>query len=60
MITDGKYKIVGDGLSIYKFIVYKYTKVKREFFVEDQATAIEDILRHFLSTVRRTTSPLIR
>ena len=35
MITDGKYKIVGDGQAIYKFIVYKYTKVKREFYVEE-------------------------
>ena len=60
MLTDGKYKIIGDGHSMYKFVVFKYQKVNNLFHVEAQARKAEDILRHFLSLVRKTTASLIR
>ena len=36
MITDGRYKIIGDGHAMYKFVVLKYRKVKDKFDVEEQ------------------------
>ena len=35
MITDGRYKIIGDGHAMYKFMVYNYKSIKRHFHVEE-------------------------
>ena len=60
MITDGQWKILGDGTSIYTFLVHSYPKIRAKFHSEEQFQIMTDTFRHFMTTVRKTTSSLIR
>ena len=60
MITDVKWKILGDGITSYAFLVENYPEIKTKFYNEAQETMIHDMFRHFNSVVKKTTTVLIR
>ena len=60
MITDGPWKILGEGISVYTYLMNSYPKIKAMFYSEDQESQINDVFRHFMTTVRKTTTQLIR
>ena len=60
MLTDGNYKILGDGVSIYNFLLMNYPAVKSRFYNSAQKDRVEGLVRHFLTKVRKVTSALIR
>ena len=60
MITDGIAKIIGDGASLYYFLVNRHAKIKQAFYAVEQDTEIRHMMTWFQRTMRRTTSKLIR
>ena len=60
MITDGMAKIIGDGASLYYFLVNKHAKIKQSFYALEQDQDIRHMMQWFQRTMRRNTSILIR
>ena len=60
MITEGPTKIIGDGSSLYFYLVNKHTDVFKKFYSEEQAVDVRMMMGWFQKTMRKTTSKLIR
>ena len=60
MITEGSTKIIGDGSSLYFYLVNKHPAVFEKFYAEDQALEIKNLMGWFQKIMRRVTSKLIR
>ena len=60
MITDGPWKIIGEGIAVYTYLMNSYPKMRAQFFSEEQESQINDVFRHFMTKVRKTTTQLIR
>lgn len=60
MITDGKWKIFGEGSMVYNFLIHNYPKIKARFYIEEQEAKVNDMFRHFNKCMRKITMPLIR
>ena len=60
MITEGPTKIIGDGSSLYFYLVNKHSPVFQKFYAEDQAVDVRMMMGWFQKTMRKTTAKLIR
>ena len=60
MLTHGHTKVIGDGESIYNYLVNTSEEVASHFFHEAQSRKITEMMTYFMRTVRRVTSKLIQ
>ena len=47
MITEGPTKIIGDGSSLYFYLVNKHTEVFKKFYAEEQAVDVRMMMGWF-------------
>lgn len=60
MITHGNFKILGEGASIYSYLVQKFPEVRTMFYNEEQTQVAQAMFSHFMTSVRKTTKSMIR
>ena len=60
MLTHGHTKVIGDGESIYNYMVNSCEEVSNHFFHEAQSRKINEIMSYFMRTIRRVTGKLIQ
>ena len=60
MITDGHWKIVGSGMSLYTFLVNTYPKIKRQFYCEKQSARINEVFNDFMLNMKKISTYLVQ